>query len=96
MASPRLMAGSADEDNSARGCFAPPYGGEIGILKFFAPPIFRRSGGAKRFFAPPYFGGQGGKNGVLPPQMGGKTPPQAENFRDLTPHMGENFRDLTL
>ena len=47
------------------------------------PPIFRDPGGEIEVIAPPYFETQGGKSIYFPRIMGGKCPPQAENFEDL-------------
>ena len=68
-----------------RGCFAPPLWGVSGILRVFAPPIFRDPGGGNSSFCPPIFRDPGGEIKVFPPHMGGKSPPQAENFEDFDP-----------
>ena len=65
------------------GVLIPPhYGGEVEILRLF-PPIFRDPGGEIGILSPPYFETLGGKFHDFPPKMGGKSPPQAENFEDF-------------
>ena len=65
------------------GVFPPPIMGGKWKFEVFCPPIFRDSGGEIWFFAPPYFETLGGKSIYFPRIMGGKSPPQAENFEDL-------------
>ena len=47
------------------------------------PPIFRDPGGEIGILSPPYYETQGGKFHYFPLIMGGKSPPQAENFEDF-------------
>ena len=48
-----------------------------------SPPHGGGGNGNLKIISPPYFETLGGKFSLFPPHVGGKCPPQAENFEDL-------------
>ena len=72
------------------GAFFQPYGGKIGILKFFAPPYFGGQGGQNGFLPPHISEARGGKTGFCPPKWG-ENPAAGGKFSGFDPPYGGKF-----